>query len=72
MGTQSLASTILLGLFALMLILRVPITFTLAISSIITAFYLNITLLAIVQRMIQGVNSFSLLAIPFFILAGEL
>ncbi len=72
MGTQSLASTILLGLFALMLILRVPITFTLAISSIITAFYLNIPLLAIVQRMIQGVNSFSLLAIPFFILAGEI
>jgi tripartite ATP-independent transporter DctM subunit len=72
MGTQSFASTILLGLFALMLILRVPITFTLAISSIITAFYLNIPLLAIVQRMVQGVNSFSLLAIPFFILAGEI
>jgi tripartite ATP-independent transporter DctM subunit len=68
----SLASTILLGLFALLLILKVPITFTLAISSIATAFYLNIPMLAIVQRMVQGVNSFSLLAIPFFILAGEI
>ena len=67
-----LASTILLGLFALLLILKVPITFTLAISSIMTAFYLNIPMLAIVQRMVQGVNSFSLLAIPFFILAGEI
>jgi len=67
-----LASSILLGLFVVLLILRVPITFTLAISSIVTAFYLNIPLLAIVQRMVQGVNSFSLLAIPFFILAGEI
>ncbi|MBI9104998.1 MAG: TRAP transporter large permease [Spirochaetales bacterium] len=65
-------STLLLGLFAILLILRVPITFTLAISSIVTAFYLDIPLLAIVQRMVQGVNSFSLLAIPFFILAGEI
>jgi len=68
----SLASTILLGLFVLLLILKVPITFTLAISSIVTAFYLNIPMLAIIQRMVQGVNSFSLLAIPFFILAGEI
>jgi tripartite ATP-independent transporter DctM subunit len=67
-----LASTILLGLFAFLLILKVPITFSLAISSIATAFYLNIPLLAIAQRMVQGVNSFSLLAIPFFILAGEI
>jgi tripartite ATP-independent transporter DctM subunit len=34
--------------------------------------YLHLPLLAIVQRMVQGVNSFSLLAIPFFILAGEM
>lgn len=72
MVDQGLASAILLGLFALLLILKVPITFTLAISSIATAFYLNIPMLAIVQRMVQGVNSFSLLAIPFFILAGEI
>lgn len=72
MGNLNFAPTILLGLFAVLLILRIPITFTLAISSIITAFYLDIPLLAIVQRMIQGVNSFSLLAIPFFILAGEI
>ena len=72
MVNLNLASTILLGLFGILLILRIPITFTLAISSIITAFYLNIPLLAIVQRMVQGVNSFSLLAIPFFILAGEI
>ena len=72
MTTIGIGSLILLGLFGLLLILRVPITFSLAISSIITALYLKITLLAIIQRMVQGVNSFSLLAIPFFILAGEM
>src|SRR5690606_27198832 len=50
----------------------VPITFSLAVSSIITAMYLKIPLMAVMQQMVQGVNSFSLLAIPFFIIAGEI
>ena len=33
---------------------------------------MHIDLAAIVQRMVGGVNSFSLIAIPFFILAGEI
>lgn len=72
MPDVSTASWILLGSFIVLLVLRVPITFTLAASSILTAMYMNIPLMAIVQRMVQGVNSFSLLAIPFFILAGEI
>ncbi|MGD1817007.1 MAG: TRAP transporter large permease [Pleomorphochaeta sp.] len=68
----SLASTILIGSFILLLILRMPITFSLFLSSVITALYLHIPLLTIVQRLVSGVNSFSLLAIPFFILAGEM
>ncbi|MDA3810518.1 MAG: TRAP transporter large permease [Spirochaetaceae bacterium] len=72
MAPNDFAGLILLGGFILFLILRVPITFSLAISSIFTAMYLHLPLLAIVQRMVQGVNSFSLLAIPFFILAGEM
>ncbi len=67
-----LASWILVISFFVLLILRVPITFTLAVSSIVTAWYLDIPMMAIVQRMVQGVRSFSLLAIPFFILAGEI
>jgi len=72
MVENNIAILILLGGFTLFLILKVPITFSLAISAIVTAIYLNIPLLSIVQRMVQGVNSFSLLAIPFFILAGEI
>ncbi|MCY1151740.1 MAG: TRAP transporter large permease [Sphaerochaetaceae bacterium] len=72
MINASMASTILIGSFILLLILRMPITFSLFLSSVLTAVYLNIPLLTIVQRLVSGVNSFSLLAIPFFILAGEM
>jgi len=72
MPDPTIATIILLGSFALFLILRISITFSLVASSILTALYLKIPLMAIVQRMVQGVNVFSLLAIPFFILAGEL
>ena len=72
MPDPTIATIILLGSFVLFLILRISITFSLVASSILTAIYLKIPLMAIVQRMVQGVNVFSLLAIPFFILAGEL
>ena len=67
-----MAVFLLLGTFILLLLLRVPIALTLAASSLITGVYMQIDLAAIVQRMVGGVNSFSLIAIPFFILAGEI
>ncbi|HPY46084.1 MAG: TRAP transporter large permease [Spirochaetales bacterium] len=65
-------SFILIGSFLALLIFKFPITFSLFLSSIITATYLNIPLMSIVQRLVSGVHSFSLLAIPFFILSGEI
>jgi tripartite ATP-independent transporter DctM subunit len=61
---------ILLGTFLVLIILRVPITFSLIIAAILTGIYKDIPLMAVIQRMVQGVTNFSLLAIPFFILAG--
>lgn len=72
MGDLGLATAILLGGFFLLMFLRVPITFSLAFISLVTAMYLHIPLMAIVQQMVQGVRSFSLLAIPFFIISGEM
>ncbi len=63
---------ILIGSFVGLMLLKFPITFSLFISSIFTAIYLHIPLMSIVQRLVSGVNSFSLLAIPFFILSGEI
>ena len=64
------AISILVGSFALLLILKVPITFSLIVSSIATGWYLKVPLMVIVLRMSGGIQNFSLLAIPFFILAG--
>lgn len=69
---QNFAIILLLGTFIVLLFLEIPITFTLILSSIVTALYLKIPLMAVVQQMVQGVKSFSLLAIPFFIIAGEM
>ncbi|MDR2529904.1 MAG: TRAP transporter large permease [Synergistaceae bacterium] len=72
MTTDPAAIALLLGLFALMVVLRVPIAFSLALSAYAAAAYMGISLGAIAQQLVKGLNSFSLLAIPFFILAGEI
>lgn len=66
------AITVLLGGFAVLMVLRVPIAFALGISAVMTALYIDVPLAILAQAMVRGVNSFSLLAIPFFILAGEI
>lgn len=70
--SDPVAIAILFGMFALLLALRVPIALSIALAAIATAFYLGIPLPTVGQRMVAGLDSFTLLAIPFFILAGEI
>lgn len=63
---------VLLGSFFVMLVIKVPIAFALGLSSVFTALYMNLPLQAVFQQMVRGINSFSLMAIPFFILAGQI
>jgi tripartite ATP-independent transporter DctM subunit len=63
---------ILLCVFVLGIILGMPIAFALGIAALATATYEGLPELIVFQRMIAGMNVFSLLAIPFFIFAGEL
>ncbi|HBZ11614.1 MAG TPA: C4-dicarboxylate ABC transporter permease [Bacillus bacterium] len=60
--------------FILLLIIGIPISLVLAITSLAYLFLTdNITLLATVpQKMFSGMDNFGLLAIPLFMLAGEL
>lgn len=58
--------------FVVLLLLKFPISLTLAGSTLITLIYLDVPWVVVGQRMIQGMNSFPLLAIPFFILAGQI
>ncbi len=66
------AAILLLGFFGL-LALGVPVAVSLAGASILFALIDgSIPLVAIVHRMVGGVDSFPLLCVPFFILAGML
>lgn len=71
MTTATLAILVLIGGFFLLLMLRVPISFAMLLSTLACALINGTNLTVIVQQMISGVNNFSLLAIPFFILMGE-
>lgn len=64
--------TLLLGGFLVLLLLRIPVAFALGLSSLATASYLGLPLLLVAQRMVNGLNSFTFLAVPFFILVGNL
>jgi tripartite ATP-independent transporter DctM subunit len=72
MNVNSSAIALLTGLFIVLVVIKFPVAFSLAFSAFVTAAYTNISLGTITQKMVAGVDSFSLLAIPFFILAGEL
>jgi tripartite ATP-independent transporter DctM subunit len=72
MSVENIAILILLGSFLLMIILRFPIAYAVALSSFFTLLYLRLPLTTIVQQMVKGISSFSLMAVPFFITMGVL
>ena len=63
---------ILLGVFFGAILLKLPITISLLFSTGVTLLYMDIPLMTMVQQMSKSINSFSLMAVPFFILAGEI
>ena len=72
MTPETIGGIILVGGFLLLVILRVPMVFAIGFSTVATMIYLQIPLNMMVSNMVKGLNSFSLMAIPFFILAGEI
>lgn len=58
--------------FAVLLLLGVPVGFTIAIAAFITLIAGDVPALMMVQRIFTAQDSFSLIAVPFFILAGDL
>jgi tripartite ATP-independent transporter DctM subunit len=63
--------TLIFVLFILLLLIGMPIGFALCIPSVIYIIQNNIPLTIIAQRLSQSLNSFPLLAIPLFIMAGR-
>lgn len=67
-----LTIALLLLLLFVLLYIGVPVAVALALSASAVLLLIDIPLLVAVQRMAAGLNVFTLLAIPLFILAGEL
>jgi tripartite ATP-independent transporter DctM subunit len=72
MPNNTIAIWVLVVSFVVLLILRFPVALVLAISALATLFYLQMPIVVVAQQILQGTNAFSLLAIPFFIMTGQL
>ncbi len=63
---------VLLGSFLLLTLLGVPVAYTLCLSvASILVFFMDKPLVMITQIMFSGMDSFSFMAVPFFMLAGS-
>ncbi|MCP1313887.1 MULTISPECIES: TRAP transporter large permease [unclassified Halomonas] len=62
----------LIGSFLLLIALSVPIAFAIGLASIVTILQLGLPLTSVVNQMFASINSFPLLAVPFFLLLGRL
>jgi tripartite ATP-independent transporter DctM subunit len=70
--TDPTLALLVFGCFALLLAIRVPVAFSLGLSAFIFFFAAGLPPLSVVQRMATQIAEPTLLAIPFFILCGEI
>ncbi|RPH29113.1 TRAP transporter large permease [Buttiauxella warmboldiae] len=63
---------ILLATLAVLLAVGMPVAFAVGLSAMVGALWIDLPLEAIMIQITSGVNKFTLLAIPFFILAGAI
>ena len=69
------AALVLVILFFFMLAMSVPVSFSIIASALVTIimfFTPEFGVFISAQKLVSGIDSFSLLAVPFFILAGQL
>ncbi len=65
-------TAILFLTFLVLLVLGVPVAFAIAVAGVAVLLAGDVNLLIVVQRMFASTDSFPLVAVPFFILAGDL
>ncbi len=63
---------ILLGTFFGLMLIRMPVAYAMGLAALVGAWWIDIPLDAVMIQIAAGVNKFSLLAIPFFVLAGAI
>ena len=63
---------VLLGSFFVLMIVGVPVAYALGMASLLGALWIELPVDGVMIQIASGVNKFSLLAIPFFVLAGAI
>ena len=63
---------VLMGSFVLFIFLRVPVAFALGAASLLTIATLGLPFVSVINQMYSSIDSFPLLAVPFFLLLGRL
>ncbi|MFZ5946008.1 MAG: TRAP transporter large permease [Bacillota bacterium] len=63
---------LLFGTFIILLLLGVPVAISIGLTSLVVLMDQGTSLIVLPQRMFAGTDSFPLVAVPFFILAGDL
>jgi tripartite ATP-independent transporter DctM subunit len=63
---------ILIGSFTVLCLMGMPVAYALGLAAILAAIWIDIPLEAVMLKTSDGMDNFSLLAIPFFILAGAI
>ncbi|MEP6773430.1 MAG: TRAP transporter large permease [Polaromonas sp.] len=65
-------TVVLLGSFLVLILIGMPVAYSLGLAALVGAVWIELPLEAVMIQIASGVNKFSLLAIPFFVLAGAI
>ena len=68
---ETFAGIVLIGGFAVLMLLKVPVSFAMLLSTLGSAALMGTNFSVMIRQMMDGANNFSLLSIPFFIVMGE-
>ncbi len=72
MSNETLAIIILLASFLGQVVIGINIVFAMGLSALVTTLFLGLPLLSVAQNMVSGLDTFTLLSVPFFIIMGEI
>ena len=71
MAESTIGIIILIGTLLLLMLLRMPIAFSLGISAVCTALYLDIPMLNLFMKMVTSMQNFVIIACPFFVIMAQ-
>ncbi len=72
MNEIAMGTLILFGTLIFLMSIRVPISFCLGISALVTSLYLDIPFMNLFQKMSTGITSFTFMCVPFFIIMAQI